>query len=270
MKRMLWGVFALLCWPVLAHAEVQGKEVDYSAGDLTLKGYLAYDDAVEGKRPGVLVVHEWWGHNAYARKRADMLAELGYIALAVDMYGDGKQAEHPDEAGKFAGAVRKNMETAEERFMAAMEFLKKQPQTDGDKIAAIGYCFGGGIVLEMARRGVELEGVASFHGSLLPAGDPAEEGKVKAEILVLHGEADKMAPPEHVEAFKAEMDKAKVKYTFVAYPEVMHSFTNPDADKFAEKFNLPLKYDPEADKDSWNKLKAFLNKLFTEEESGKE
>ena len=142
------------------------KEVSYSADGTTLKGFLAYDENKEGVRPGVLVVHEWWGHNQYARKRAIMLAELGYVALAVDMYGDGKQADHPEDAGKFAMAVMQNMPEAKTRFNAGMKFLKDQPQTDKAKIAAIGYCFGGGIVLRMAVAGEDLAGVVSFHGSL--------------------------------------------------------------------------------------------------------
>src|SRR5690349_13241300 len=147
-------------------AMVQGKEVTYRNNGETLKGYMAYDDNIKEKRPGVLVVHEWWGHNEYARKRARMLAELGYTALALDMYGDGKQANHPEEAGKFAGEVAKNLPLAKARFEAAMKFLKEQPEVDVSNIAALGYCFGGSVVLQMARMGEDLKGVASFHGGL--------------------------------------------------------------------------------------------------------
>ena len=161
-----------------AAAEIKTVEVSYREGDTVLKGMLAYDDAIEGTRPGVLVVHEWWGQNDYARKRAKMLAELGYTALAVDMYGEGKTAAHPDEAGKFAGAVRRNLPLMKARFLAAREFLDAQPNVDPNKIAAIGYCFGGSVVLEMAIEGVDLAGVASFHGSLGGLSTPAA-GAVK-------------------------------------------------------------------------------------------
>lgn len=260
MKRFLLSL-ALLCLSHSAFAAVQGKEVSYSTGGTTMKGWIAYDDAVKGKRPAVLVVHEWWGHNDYARKRAAMLAELGYVALAVDMYGDGKQANHPDDAGKFAGEVAKNKPMAKARFEAAMKLLKKQRNVDGGKLAAIGYCFGGSVVLQMAREGEALRGVASFHGGLTTDA-PAQAGKVKAQVRVFTGADDKMIPPAQVQAFEQEMDNAGVSYKVVSYPGAMHSFTNPDADGFAKKFNMPLAYNAEADKDSWSQLQTFLADVF--------
>ncbi|MCG6938067.1 MAG: dienelactone hydrolase family protein [Gammaproteobacteria bacterium] len=260
MKQLLVMVVVLL-FTSTTFAEVVGKEVTYQAGGATLKGYLATDTAIAGKRPGVLVVHEWWGLNDYARKRARMLAELGYTALAVDMYGDGKTADHPDDAGKFAGEVRNNMPAAEARFRAAMELLRSQPSVDRDKIAAIGYCFGGGVVLEMARRGLDLKGVASFHGSLGTA-EPAQPGKVKASVLVLNGDADPFTKPEQIAAFKQEMSAAGVDYKFIGYPGAKHSFTNPDADSFGKKFNLPLAYNAEADRQSWLELQNFFARIF--------
>lgn len=259
-KRMALA-FALMLASPLLRAELVTEVVSYQAGDATMKGYIAYDDKVEGKRPGVLVVHEWWGHNDYARKRAEMLAELGYTALAVDMYGDGQTAGHPKEAGKFAGTIRKNLPLMKERFMAALETLKGHATVAADDTAAIGYCFGGGVVLEMARQGVELDGVASFHGSL-GASTPAQPGMVKAEILVANGAADPMTTTAQIDAFEAEMDAAGVKYELHNYEGVQHSFTNPDADKFAAEFDLPLAYDKEADEDSWAKLQAFLKRNF--------
>lgn len=256
MKRFLLSL-ALLCLSASAFAAVQGKEVSYSAGGTTMKGWLAYDDAVKGKRPAVLVVHEWWGHNDYARKRAEMLAGLGYVALAVDMYGDGKQANHPDDAGKFAGEVAKNKPLAKVRFKAATRLLRKQRNVDGGRLAAIGYCFGGSVVLHMAREGEALRGVASFHGGL-STDTPAQPGKVRAQVRVFTGADDKMIPPAQVDAFKQEMEHAGVNYKVVSYPGVMHSFTNPDADGYAQKFNMPLAYNAEADKDSWAQLQAFL------------
>ncbi|BCR02995.1 dienelactone hydrolase [Desulfuromonas versatilis] len=244
-----------------ASAAVQGKPVEYRAGETVLKGYLAWDDAVKDKRPGVLVVHEWWGHNEYARKRAEMLAGLGYPALAVDMYGAGRQAAHPDDAGKFAGELRKNLPLATERFLAALKLLKSQPGVDPEKLAAIGYCFGGGVVLEMARAGVELAGVASFHGSL-GTEHPARVGAVKARLLVLNGADDPFVTPEQIGQFNQEMAAARVGYAFVNYPGAKHSFSNPQADEFGKKFNLPLAYHAEADAASWGALQEFFREIF--------
>lgn len=260
MKRALFLLLATFAFNSVQAALV-GKEVSYHSGDTLLKGYLAYDDSIKGTRPGILVVHEWWGHNAYARHRADMLAALGYTALAVDMYGDGKQASHPDDAGKFAGAVRKNMHQAEARFRAAMKLLDKHPTVNKHQTAAIGYCFGGGIVLEMARRGVSLDGVASFHGSLGTA-NPAKKGKVRAKVLVLNGAADPFTKPEQISAFKQEMENAGVDYRFINYPGAKHAFTNPDADAYGKRFNIPLAYNAEADKASWAEMQRFLKQLF--------
>lgn len=251
----------LLAGSAHAKPDIEGNTVEYTAGDVVMKGYLAYDKSIKGKRPGVLVVHEWWGLNDYARKRARMLAELGYAALAVDMYGDGKQAMHPDDAGKFSSELMKNFDTAKARFMAAMEFLKKQPVVDTEKIAAIGYCFGGGIVLNMARQGVDLKGVASFHGNLT-AVKPAEQSAVKAKIIVFHGADDKFITQEQIEAFKQEMKAAGADLRFIAYPAAVHSFTNPEADAYARKFNIPVAYNAEADKKSWAELKTFLIQIF--------
>jgi dienelactone hydrolase len=245
---------------ISADTNVQGKAVDYSANGVVMKGYFAYDENIKGKRPGVLVVHEWWGHNEYARSRARMLAKLGYAALAVDMYGDGKQAMHPDDAGKFSSELMKNFEVAKSRFIAAMDFLKQQPAVDSERIAAVGYCFGGGIVLNMARQGVDLKGVASFHGGLT-AVKPAQPGSVKAKILVLNGADDKFTTPEQIDAFRQEMKTSGADFQFISYPGAMHSFTNPDADAYAKKFNLPLAYNADADKRSWNELKMFLRKI---------
>lgn len=244
-----------------AKPNIEGTTVEYTANGVVMKGYLAYDKNITGKRPGVLVVHEWWGLNDYARKRARMLAELGYAALAIDMYGDGKQAEHPDDAGKFSSELMKNFNTAKDRFIAAMEFLKAQPMVDPDKIAAIGYCFGGGIVLNMARQGVDLRGVASFHGSLAAVA-PAERGSVKTRILVLHGADDKFITREQIEAFKIEMKNAGADFRFIAYPGASHSFTNPEADEYGKKFKIPVAYNAEADKKSWKELKKFLQQIF--------
>jgi dienelactone hydrolase len=256
MAWLLW------CFPVVALSAVVGEEVVYRHGDTPMRGYLAYDDASDEKRPGILVVHEWWGHNAYARSRAKQLAAMGYTALAVDMYGDGKQADHPEDAGRFAGEVKNNMETARARFQAAMGLLQDHETVARSDISAIGYCFGGGMVLEMARRGHDLDLVGSFHGSL-PASRPAAKGVVKAEVLVFNGADDPFVKAQHIEAFKKEMEQAEVKYTFTNYPGAKHSFTNPEADRFGKMFDLPLKYNAAADKQSWEALSKALKAIYS-------
>lgn len=261
MKNIMMLVSLFCLAAPAAQAAVQGKEVSYRANGTTLKGYLAWDDAVKGRRPAVLVVHEWWGHNSYARKRADMLAGLGYTALAVDMYGEGKQANHPDEAGKFATEVAKNMPMARTRFEAGMRLLRKQKTVDAKQMAAIGYCFGGAVVLNMARAGVNLKGVASFHGSL-GTDHPAQPGKVRARIISFTGEADPMINADAVAAFRQEMESAGADFRMVTYPGVKHSFTNPDADELGRKFNLPLAYDAAADQNSWQQTTGFLREVF--------
>ncbi len=250
----------IMAGPGSSAPRIEGKPVEYSAGGVIMKGYLAYDENLKGKRPGVLVVHEWWGHNEYARKRARMLAELGYTALAVDMYGDGKQAMHPDDAMKFSSEVMKNFDTARARFEAALKFLKKQPNVDPKKIAAVGYCFGGGVALNMARQGVDLKGAAIFHGSLA-AVKPAEQGKVKAKIRVYNGADDKFIPQEAIDAFMDEMMAAKVDFQFVNYTGAVHSFTNPDATELGKKFNLPLAYNADADGRSWEDMTRFFEEI---------
>jgi dienelactone hydrolase len=251
----------LLAASVSAQAAVVGEAVSYQAGDTTLKGYLARDTAVQGKRPGILVVHEWWGNNDYAHERARQLAELGYVALAVDMYGDGKTADHPDDAGKFAGAVRGNLPLMQARFEAARALLVSQPDVDPQQIAAIGYCFGGGVVLAMASAGADLAGVVSFHGTLGGISAPAP-GTVKARILVANGADDPFVTPEQIAAFMAAMDAAGADYTFINYPGAKHSFTNPDADMLGKKFGLPLAYNAAADAESWAEMETFLQSLF--------
>lgn len=246
----------------MLHAALQEKQVDYTSGDTTLKGYLVWDDAVKGKRPGILVVHEFWGLNDYARKRARMLAQLGYTALAVDMYGEGKVGEHPREAGEFMNAVLGHADIAKARFVAAKHLLEQQPMVNPQKIAAIGYCFGGATVLMMAREGVDLSGVVSFHG-LLSTKQPAKPGQVKARILVETGADDSMVQPDDVANFKNEMSTAGANYHVDVYEGAKHSFTNPDADAIAKKFDLPVGYNAAADKKSWAAMQKFFNEIFS-------
>jgi dienelactone hydrolase len=246
---------------VKGEPKIRGRTVEYGAQGGVMKGYLAYDENMKGKRAGVLVVPEWWGLNDYARRRARMLAELGYTALAVDMYGEGKVVTTPEEAGKLSSEAMKNFDVTKARFMAALDFLKGQPTVDRSRVAAIGYCFGGGVVLNMARQGVDLKGVVSFHGGLA-AVKPAQAGILKAKILVLSGSADKFITPEQIEAFKQEMKTAGAAFQFISYPGALHSFTNPEATELGKKFNMPIAYNAQADEESWNEMKGFLSTVF--------
>jgi dienelactone hydrolase len=189
-----------------------------------------------------------------------MLAELGYVALAVDMYGDGKQAMHPDDAMKFSSEASRNFDVSKGRFLAAMDFLKQQGTVDPTRIAAIGYCFGGSVVLNMARQGIDLKGVASFHGSLTTV-RPAQPGQVKAKVLVLHGGDDQFIPPEQIDTFKKEMQSAGANFMFISYPGALHSFTSPEADELGKKFGMAIAYHAEADRKSWDELKGFLKTI---------
>ncbi|MGA9365657.1 MAG: dienelactone hydrolase family protein [Bacteroidota bacterium] len=256
------SLFVLLLFAaVAARAGVVGKEVTYTADSLTMKGYLVYDDKFTGQRPGVLVVHEWWGNNDYSRKRADMLAGLGYVALAVDMYGDGKLADNPSDAGKFATEVMTNVSAMTTRFDAALDVLKNDEQVDPSRIAAIGYCFGGAVVLGMAREGADLKAVVSFHGNLATQ-HPAEKGNVKARILVCNGADDKFISAEAIKNLKDEMKAAGADLKFVNYPGAIHSFTNPASTEAGKKFNMPIAYNEKADKGSWAEMQKLFKKVF--------
>jgi len=240
--------------------KVKGEQVDYTSDSLKMKGYVAFNENSEEKRPGIIVVHEWWGHNDYVRQRADMLAELGYVAMAVDMYGDGKLAAHPDDAGKFAMSVMGNIDSATERFNAALEMLKAHPSVDPNKIAAIGYCFGGSVALTMANAGLDLDAVAAFHSGVQLPVMPSD--KLKAKVLVCNGAEDPFIPAESVENYKKAMDSLKADYKYIAYENATHSFTSKAADSIGKQFNLPLAYQKEADEKSWQELQQLLNRAF--------
>ncbi len=246
---------------VLNNRQTEAKDVTYSDGDTIMKGYLAYNPKIKGKRPGILIVHEWWGLSDYIRQRTRMLAAHGYVVMAVDLYGNGKQITHPEDAQKFSAELMNNFDVAKGRFLAALNYLKKQRNVDGQNIAAVGYCFGGGIVLNMARQGIGLKGVVSLHGGLVPV-KPAKPGVIKAKILVLNGADDKFVTKEQIDSFRLEMRNANADFQFITYPGAMHGFTNPDADKNAKKFNLPIGYNAEADQKSWMEMTKFLNEIF--------
>jgi dienelactone hydrolase len=242
---------------VVARGDVIGKTVEYTAGGVALKGYIAYDNSFTGKRPAVIVVHEWWGVTDYPKKRADMLAKLGYVAFAADMYGDGKIADNPTDAQKYAGESMKDFSALKDKFSAAIDLLKKNELVDPSKIVAIGYCYGGGVVLNMARSGFDLKGVVSFHGNLAAA-EPAQNGKVKAKILVCNGGADKFISEESIKNFNKEMKSAGVDFTFKSYKGALHAFSNPAATELGKKFNMPIAYNEKADKKSWAEMQKFL------------
>jgi dienelactone hydrolase len=236
------------------------ENVTYTDKGVSMNGYVVYDANKEGKRPAIVVVHEWWGLNDYPKMRARKLAELGYFAIAIDLYGNGKTADNPGDAGKMAGAFYQNPQMAKSRFDAAVNKLKTYSQADTNNIAAIGYCFGGGMVLNIARLGENLKGVVSFHGTLV--GTRANKNLLKAKILVCHGAADQFVKPEEVAQFKKQMDSIGADYTFKQYPDAMHAFTNPAATKTGEKFKIPIKYNAEADSASWNDMKDFFERIF--------
>lgn len=233
--------------------ELRTESVAYKAAGGTCKGYLTWDGKRQGKRPGVLVVHEWWGMNDYVQKRARMLAELGYVALAIDLYGDGKTATNPQDAGALMNDALANMDRTVARFVAAKELLQDHPSVDRESIGAIGYCLGGAIVLGMARAGMDLDAVVSFHGSLA-TDSPAKKGAVKARVLACHGADDPFVPKKDVDAFRSEMKAAGVDFRFEEYPGAVHAFTSEEATNNGKKYGLPLRYDAEADRKSWQSM----------------
>lgn len=239
-------------------AAVKTKVISYQTDGVKMQGYLAYDDAVTTKRPGVLVFHEWWGLNDYAKMRAEQLAKLGYVAFCPDMYGDGKVAEHPKEAGKMASMVRMNQKTWLGRATAGLDVLKAQKQVDSEKLAAIGYCFGGSTALTLAYSGAPLDVVVTFHAAL-PTPTAEQAKAIKAQLLVCHGSDDGFIPQEAIKKFKNALDTAKVDYEFIAYPGAVHSFTVPDADK---KGIQGISYNKAADKKSWQQMKSLMTKTF--------
>ena len=256
---VLLALAAAVLLPAHARCEVKSKMIEYAHNGTAMQGCLMWDDSIAGKRPGVMVVHEFWGLNEYAKSRADMLARLGYVAFAADMYGKGQMTTHADEATAWMKQVTANIDTWKARAMAGIEALRSQPQVDSGRIAAIGYCFGGATVMHLAYAGAPLKGVASFHGSLPPAPQGLAPGSIKAKVLAAHGAADAFVPPDRVPAFQKGLEDAKAVWEFVTYSGTKHSFTNPDADKAG----IPAAaYNERADKHSWELLKNFLKEIF--------
>jgi dienelactone hydrolase len=225
-----------------------------------MNGFIAYDTSVEIKRPAILIIPEWWGLNEYPKMRARELAKLGYIAMAMDMYGNGLTTDSPSTAGKLAMPFYTDPQKAKARIDAALVALKSYMQTDTSKIAAIGYCFGGGMVLNAARLGEPFKGVVSFHGTLV--GTPANKDLLTAKILVCHGADDPFVKKEEVDKFKKQMDSIKADYTFKTYPGAVHAFTNPKATEAGKKWNIPIAYNAAADSASWKDMKEFFDRIF--------
>jgi dienelactone hydrolase len=257
MRQTISSVLALVTVVTSAMGAIKTQTIEYRQGDTVLEGYLAYDDASPAKRPGVIVVHEWWGNNEYTHHRAEMLAQLGYAAFAIDMYGKGKVTTEAAKATEWSNAVKADMKTAMARAQLGLDTLKAQPMVDGTKIAAIGYCFGGSIVLHMARNDFPLLGVVSFHGDLSPG--PAPAAKITPKILVCHGADDTFVPQTAVTAFIEEMKKANANFEVDEYSGAVHAFTNRDAGKF----NLPgIAYNQQADERSWKRMQEFFSEIF--------
>ena len=240
------------------HAAVQTKVIEYKQSDQVLEGYLAWDDAVTGSRPGVLVVHEWTGLGDYAKMRAKMLAEMGYIAFAAHIYGKGIRPATPQEAGAQAGMYKNNPKLMRDRVRAGLDALRREPLCDPKRVAAIGYCFGGTCVLELARSGADVAGVVSFHGGLATA-TPADAKHIRGKVLVLHGGDDPHVPPKEVDAFEDEMRAAGVGWQVVVYGGAVHAFTNPSAGSDKSR---GAAYNAAADRRSWETMKAFFAEIF--------
>ena len=260
LRNTLLGA-AALGLSAAATAELQTETITYTVQGQEHTGYIAWDDRFSGERPGILVVHEWWGHGEFSRDQAEKLAKEGYTALALDMYGDGKHADHPEKAKEFMEQASSNMDLMEARFITARQQLQEHDTVNPDQIAAQGYCFGGAVVLNMARLGMDLDGVVSFHGSL---GSPieAESGEVEAAVRAYTGGADQMVPAEQVSGFVQEMHGANVDYALRSFPGVQHSFMNPKADEYAEEFDMPLGYDEHAAETAWRGTLRFYDELF--------
>jgi dienelactone hydrolase len=261
MQAITLGALCAIAMITSANAAVKEEPVTYSDGEATMKGFVVYDDASQAKRPGIVMVHEWWGITKHIHDEARNFAQQGYTVLISDMYGDAKTADNPKDAGALSSSVMKNAAVMEQRFKAAQAELAKQASVDPKRIGAVGYCFGGAVVINMARAGADLAAVAGFHASLglnTPAPAP---GTVKAKVLVMNGADDPFVKKEQYDTVKKDFDAAKVDYRVIEYPGAVHAFTNPEATELGKKFNLPLRYDAKADQES----KAEAAKFFADD-----
>jgi dienelactone hydrolase len=258
MKKIAFGFLAFALCQSAAWGAVKTETITYRVGDKTFKGVLACDEAVKTKRPGILVVHEFWGLNDYARKRAEQLAGIGYVAFAVDMYGDGKTTEHPKEASAMAATVRMNQKEWLARANAGLQILRDHPLVESKSLAAIGYCFGGSTALQLANSGADIKASVSFHGAL-PIPDENDVKGIKAKILICHGAADSFIKEDTILKMRDVYDKANVDYQMIYFGGAVHSFTVPDADS---KKLAGVRYDPAADRRSWAAMRALFHEVF--------
>lgn len=256
--RFICCLAALIALQAPVHAGVVGKIVNYKAGNAELVGYIAYDNSIKGKRAGVIVVPDWWGVGDFARDRANALAKMGYTAMVMDVYGNGTYIERPDQAGALMNGFTEDAKAMTARFDATYKTLAKQQTVDKKRMAAIGFSLGGLVVLEMARQGKDLDAVASIWGVVAKAGKPAKKGQVKASVLLQQPAEDGWAPIDAVKNVEQEMKAAGAKVRVIVYPGTVHAFSRPDATQRAEKYKLGIRYDAEADKQSWKDLTAFL------------
>lgn len=257
-RMILLFILAFIWTPSMVFSEVATKHISYEFNGVTFEGYLAWNDAIKGERPGVLVVHEWWGLNDFARQQAEKLAKMGYNAFALDMYGKGKVTDHPETASEWSRQVTGSIDTWQQRANAGLAVLRKDKNTDKERIAAIGYCFGGSTVQQMAYSGADIKGVVSFHGSLV---NPPEDqnGSVHAKMLICHGGADPMIEKESIPGYVSAMEKSGIDWQMVVYGGARHSFTNPGADAVGME---AIAYSESADRRSWQHMKLFLDELF--------
>jgi dienelactone hydrolase len=262
MRLHLLGALLALAIATPALAAIKEEPVTYKDGETTLKGVVVYDTEKQGKRPGIIMVHEWWGITRHVHNEARAFAGQGYTAFIADMYGDARTADNPKDAGALSSSVMKNPPAMESRFNAARAQLVKHSTVDPTRIGAVGYCFGGAVVINMARAGADLAGVAGFHASLglnTPAPAP---GTVKAKILILNGADDPFVKQEQYATLKKELDAAKASYKVVEYPGAVHAFTNPEATELGKKFNLPLRYDAKVNEEAKAEASKFFADLF--------
>jgi dienelactone hydrolase len=258
MRTILAAALCTLAMAGNAYAAIKEEPVTYRDGETTMKGVVVYDDAVQGKRPGIVMVHEWWGITKHMHNEAQKFAQQGYTAFIADMYGDGKVADNPNDAGALATSVMNDPKVMEARFNAARSQLVRHSSVDATHIGAVGYCFGGAVVLNMARSGADLDAVAGFHASLgLNTPTPAL-GTVKAKVLVLNGADDPFVKREEYEVLEKDFASAKADYHVITFPGAVHAFTNPEATELGKKFNIPLRYDAKADQEA----KAEASKFF--------
>ena len=258
MKRSIIAILLFVLAASGVHAEITTRSIEYMSGGTTMEGYLSFDDSITQETPTVLIFHEWWGINPYVERRAKEIAELGYVAFCVDIYGKGIRPATPAEAGQQATIYRKDPMLMRARAKAGLDAILNYPFVDKDRIAAIGYCFGGGAALELARSGADLVGVASFHGNL-DTQYPAGKGDIKGKVLILHGADDPVTPPAKLASFEAEMKAAGVDWQVNIYCDAVHAFTNPDSGNDPSK---GAAYNKNADLRSWKALKIFLNEIF--------